>query len=94
MEDLQQLADFYETIADDARIGVTHICLYVALLHEWNLASLQNPIHIGRSSLMKNAKISRKTYNKCMRELQEYGYIKYEPSSNPFEKSRVCLNRL
>jgi hypothetical protein len=94
MQELQQLADFYDATAEDVRIGVSHICLYMALLHEWNMASLQNPIHIKRISLMKNARISRKTYNKCMKELQEYGYIKYEPSSNPYEKSRVYLNRL
>lgn len=94
MEGSQTLTDFYETIADDARIGVTHICLYMALLHEWNLDANPNGISIDRHTLMKNARISRKTYHKCMIELQQYGYIKYEPSSNPMVKSRVYLNRL
>ena len=94
MDSLQSLADFYETIADDTRIGVTHICLYMALLHEQNLSNLQSPLLVNRHELMKNARISRRTYNKCMNELQEFGYIKYEPSSNPFKKSTVYLNRL
>ena len=94
MESLQGLADFYETIADDARIGVTHVCLYMALLHEWNLSANEGSISICRHSLMRNARISRRTYNKCMNELQQYGYIKYEPSSNPFVKSKVYLKRL
>ena len=94
MEDLGQLADFYEAIADDVRIGDTHICLYMALVHERNVSSLDNPVYIKRGTLMKNARISRKTYNKRMNELQEYGYIKYEPSSNPFISSKVYLNKL
>ena len=94
MSGLQQLTDFYETIADDVRIGVSHICLYVALLYEWDLSSLQNPICINRHSLMRHARISRKTYNKCMKELQEYGYIKYKPSSNPLERSQVYFKKL
>lgn len=94
MKILQQLTDFYETIAEDARIGVTHICVYTALLHESNISVSGNPICINRDALMKNARISRKTYNKCMNELHKYGYIKYEPSSNPLMGSRVYLKRL
>ena len=42
--------------------------------------------------LMKTAKINaRQTYKKCMNELDEYGYINYCPSSNPFEGSKVYL---
>ncbi len=101
------LAEFYETIADDVRIGPTHICLYVALLNEWNLACANDAIAMDRNVLMKidsipldgnvlmkNARISRRTYHKCMRELHEYGYIKYEPSNNPCLRSRVYLSRL
>jgi hypothetical protein len=94
MQGLQQLSDFYEIIADDARIGVSHICLYVALLYEWNLLAWRNPISVHRHSLMRHARMSRKTYNKCMKELQEYGYIKYTPSCHPFEGSQVYFKRL
>ncbi len=94
MEELQLLTDFYETIAEDARIGVTHTCLYIALLHEQSLCAGQDSIYINRHTLMKKVKISRRTYNRCMHELREYGYIQYEPSSNPLVGSRVFLNRL
>ncbi|MEP7376185.1 MAG: hypothetical protein ABI675_22505 [Chitinophagaceae bacterium] len=94
MEILQQLTNFYDTIAEDARIGVTHICLYMALVHESSISLSGSPVCITRHSLMKNARISRKTYNKCMKELQQYGYIKYEPSSNPSTGSKVYLNKL
>ena len=41
---------------------------------------------------MRISKISSKaTYHKCMRELNDKGYIKYEPSYNPFKGSMVIL---
>ena len=93
MENFQPLTDFYEAIADDARIGATHISLYMALLQEWNTAVAQNPLSVNRDTMMKAARMGRKTYNKCMKELQEYGYIKYEPSSNPLIKSKIYLKK-
>lgn len=91
---MQQLADFYEAIGDDVKIGMSHICVYMALLNEMKSSLSGTIVEVHRDSLMKNARVSRKTYNKCMKELQEYGYIKYEPSSNPLVGSIVYLNRL
>ena len=95
MELFPPLTLFYKAIADDARIGTTHICIYVALLQQWNLNSVINPIKICRASIMKDAKINaRYTYNKCINELQNYGYIIYEPSSNQFEPSVVHIKKI
>ena len=94
MESFQLLTDFYEVIAEDARISATHISLYIALLQAWNKGLSKSPFFIQRDTMMKVAKISRKTYNKRMKELQQYGYIKYEPSSNPLLKSQVYFNKL
>lgn len=92
MEIFQPLSDFYNAIEDDVKINSTHISLYFALLHKWNLDQSQNPLLIARDELMKAAKINaRHTYNKCMNELDEYGYINYSPSSNPFTGSKVYL---
>lgn len=91
---MEQLTAFYEAIADDARIGTTHICLYLALCHERSNCAVEEVIEVSRHRIMKNARISRKTYHKCMKELQEYGYIRYEPSFDPFYKSKVFLNKL
>lgn len=89
------MTEFYETIADDARIGTTHVSLYMALLQQWNLNGGTNPIIIKRTSLMKAAKISaRHTYNKCMNNLQEFGYIIYLPSNNSYTHSKVYLKGL
>lgn len=92
MELFPALNKFYEAIADDARISATHISVYMALLQEWNLHEGQNPVGIIRDVIMKAAKISaRHTYNRCMNNLQEFGYIRYYPSSNQFELSTVYL---
>jgi len=94
MELFEPLAEFYEAIADDGRISATHISLYIALLQQWNLNYCKNPIIIHRESIMKAAKISRRTYNRRINELHQYGYIQYVPSSNPFSGSMVYLRRL
>ena len=94
MELFEPLAEFYEAIADDGRISATHISLYIALLQQWNLNDCKNPIIIHRESIMKAAKISRRTYSRRINELQQYGYIQYVPSSNPFSGSMVYLRRL
>jgi len=95
MQMFEPLTVFYEAIADDARIGTTHISLYMALLQQWNLNGGMNPIIIARVTIMKAAKINaRYTYNKCMNNLQEYGYITYLPSSNPCSSSTVFLKGL
>lgn len=92
--EVQQLPAFYEAIAEDSRIGNTHICLYIALLSACGGMAFPHVIDIDRDGLMKNARVSRKTYHKCMRELQAYGYIKYYASPNPAIRSRASLNRL
>lgn len=91
---MEQLTAFYEAIAADTRIGTTHICLYFALCNAMIDFAEGELSVVNRDQLMQNARISRKTYNKCMKELQEYGYIKYEPSSNPQVGSKVQLKKL
>lgn len=92
MQPFSPLTEFYEAIIDDVRINTTHISLYMALLQLWNLNQGKNPITISREIIMKMAKISaRHTYNKCINELREYGYIIYYPSSNPSICSTVHL---
>lgn len=86
------LTDFYKAIEEDTRIGATHISIYMALLQQWNLNGGKNPVEIERKEIMKAAKISaRHTYNRCMNELTEYGYIIYQPSVNAYAESIVHL---
>ena len=94
MAGLEAINNFYETIAEDNRIGYSHISLYITLLYFIHDGPLNNTLHIYRNKIMQTARMSRRTYNKCMRELVDYGYLKYEPSSNPARGSKVILNKL
>jgi hypothetical protein len=92
MEIFPPLSGFYQAIADDARISSTHISIYMALLQQWNITGGNNPVKIERSIIMKAAKINaRQTYNKCINELQEFGYIRYVPAPNGSINSQVYL---
>lgn len=94
MEMYPFLTTFYNHVSEDNRISATHISLYMALLQQWNLTG-RNPFPIQREDVMKAAKINaRLTYNKCINNLQEFGYIKYLPSSNSFTQSIIYLKAL
>ena len=90
-EDLpDRLALFYQSIRSDARIGTTHISLYVALYQMSNWGSGEMPVLIKGREVMEMAKISSSaTYHKCLRQLVEYGFIHYAPCSDPAKKSEV-----
>lgn len=89
-----ELLDFLHLVADDHRISGSHINLYVALhtMASSNVGGI--PIVIYGAQVVKKARISRRTYDKCIRELMEFGYIRYEPSNDPAKGSLVFFNRL
>ncbi len=73
-----ELSVFYERILADARIGTTHICLFMAFYQLWNLNGWRNPVLIKRHEVMELAKIgSTATYHKCLRQLIECGFVFY-----------------
>ena len=91
MDALSALADFFAAIYSDPRINSTHICMYAALIQYRNLQKTC-PVLLSSVELMRMAKISSgKTYYKCLKELDQYGYLRYEPSFNRNEKSRVYI---
>ena len=55
MESFSHLSDFYEAIGNDARIGVSHISLYVAIMHQYS-ELLQSPIIIDSGALLQKSK--------------------------------------
>lgn len=93
--ELKHLMEFYNSATPDKRMGAAHISLYMALFQFWIKNSFKNPIEASRSEIMPVAKINgRATYHKCMKDLQEYGYIKYVRSFNPFLKSLIYILKL
>jgi hypothetical protein len=92
MNYIKHLTGFFDRIVLDRNLNPTHISLYIALFQFWNVNRFKNPISITRDEVMCISKIcSKATYHKCMRELNDRGYIRYEPSFNPFKGSMVIL---
>ena len=92
MNYIKHLTGFFERIIQDRSLNPTHVSLYIALFQSWNINRFQNPISITRDEVMRICKISSKaTYHKCMRDLNEKGYVKYEPSYNPYKGSLIFL---
>jgi len=81
-------------MSDDPQMSPLHISLYMALFQVWNLNKFQNPFTIVRDEMMQLSRIgSVKTYARCIKQLQEWGYIRYVPTSNMYVGSRVsCIS--
>ncbi len=92
MNYIKHLTGFFEKVATDRNLNPTHVSLYMSLFQFWNCNRFKNPISISRDEIMRISKISSKaTYHKCLKALHAQGYIKYEPSYNPFKGSHVFL---
>lgn len=92
MNYIKHLTGFFEKVSNDRQLNPTHISLYMSLFQFWNYNRFKNPISISRDEIMRISKISSKaTYHKCLKALHTQGYIKYEPSYNPFKGSHVFL---
>lgn len=92
MEPLKPLASFFNAIAGDPRISITHIGMFAALLEYWQEHQFQIPFQAFSHEIMKLAKISASTtYHKCIRDLNDFGYIRYEPSFKKNRASRIWI---
>jgi hypothetical protein len=77
-------------MSGDHRLIATHISLFSALFVQWQRNGFASPFAVTRRELMTFSKIaSIATYHKCIRELDEYGYIRYQPSYHPKLGSQV-----
>ena len=82
----------FEAISSDERLTMAHLCIYNAILQCWNENDFSNPVKITRREIMRLSKVkSKTTYHKCIRDLQAFGYINYEPSFKPQGSSVYIL---
>jgi hypothetical protein len=82
---------FFKKVSVDARVTVTHISVYAAILQSLRKVGTGRVSMFG-FELMQVAKISSgKTYYKAIRELNEFGYICYEPSFKKNQPSKIWL---
>lgn len=93
LERFKPLSGFFEAISHDARVSVTHIGLYAVLLQCWQEQDFENPVMAFSHEIMDKAKMSaRATYLKCLHDLDDMGYIRYEHSYKRNSRSKVFLN--
>jgi hypothetical protein len=60
----------------------------------WNESGFADELSISRNEVMKLSKVGNaNTYTKVLKELDEFGYIKYSPSYNPLIGSKVTIIR-
>ena len=92
MNYVRHLNAVLESLMLDVRILPRHISLYMALFHIWNKLMFVDPIHVARQELMPLSKIgSVNTFIKSMKELDEWGYIRYRPSKSTFQGSQITI---
>ena len=93
METIRKLWGFLEAAEADPKLTPSHISLYLALVYAWEEGGSQNPVSVHRSEVMRRSKIAgRTTYQKCIQDLDRYGYIRYIPSFNHYIGSVVYLS--
>ncbi|MES1226510.1 MAG: hypothetical protein ABUT20_64135 [Bacteroidota bacterium] len=90
---MDPLYHFLTTVETDPRISAAHISLYVSLWKKWKDSGTDQPLSFFRQDIINLCKISGgNTYHKVLRQLHEYGYVKYVPSYNHFLGSMVSFN--
>lgn len=92
MNYIRHLTDFYKRTGNDERLNPNHISLYMALFQFWNQTRFRNSFPICRMEVMQLSKISSlNTYHKSIRDLNDFGYIKYYPSHNSAQGSSIKM---
>ncbi|WP_462267759.1 hypothetical protein [Mucilaginibacter sp.] len=89
-KELNGYSDIIKRMGTDERVLATHVSLFTALFIFWQRHGFVSPFSITRRTVMTFSKIaSIATYHKCIRELDEYGYIRYQPSFHPAKGSLI-----
>jgi hypothetical protein len=87
------IIDFIARTTVDSRINKGHLALYAALVYLWSKQNYNGPLNINSREIMPLAKISSTpTYHTLIRQLSEYGYIRYIPSFYCKRKSQVYIS--
>jgi len=77
----------------DERLNPSHISLYLALFYYWNLSRFADKFFIDREEVMHLARLgSKMTYHKNLHNLEDWKYLNYFPSFNPYKGSQIHLH--
>lgn len=86
------LIKFLSATVDDCRISPGHLAVFAAIYRHWILNGNPNTMRAFSSQIMPIAKISsNSTYHRLLKELNEYGYLEYQPSFNKTKGSMIIL---
>jgi len=92
MDGLAVLSIFFDKASKDGRISIAHIGLYATLVRIWAGRGFETPLILFSQMVMPLAKISSSaTYHKLIRDLNAYGYLRYQPSYYKGRGSRIYL---
>lgn len=95
MNYITHLNQWMELVAVDDRLTPGHISIYLALFQLWNKSRFPDQLAVCRNEVLGISKIgSSRTYYKCLHDLHDYGYIRYQPSYNPLKGSVIEINEL
>lgn len=87
---IQTLLNFLSVIEVDPRITKSHISVYISLWKKWMDSGQEGPLSVFRSDVIDLCKISScNSYHKTIKQLHEFGYIRYEPSFDHYKGSIV-----
>jgi hypothetical protein len=90
--DLNVFRHFLLSVSRDSRITVWHLALVFGIIQLATDSDIKLPIYISRKQVMELSRVSSiATYHKCIKELQIFGYIDYNPSYHPGIKTYVKL---
>ncbi|MFB0498706.1 hypothetical protein ABID99_004943 [Mucilaginibacter sp. OAE612] len=90
VSELAGYSKLLKRMSKDERLNATHVSLFTGLFIHWQRNGYATPFSITRKAMMTVSKIaSIATYHKCIKELDEYGYIRYQPSYHPKLGSQV-----
>jgi hypothetical protein len=91
-DNLKNFEVSFSKLIDDSKPNSSHFSIMVALYLIWQKNNFLNPISITRSEVLRISKIgSQGTYHKCIKQLQEWGYLIYKPSYDPIKGSLIYL---
>lgn len=92
MNYIKQLNTAFEKFFFDDRLNPSHISLYMAFFQEWNSSRFATEFFVNRREMMNVAKIgSKSTYHRCVVDLDQWGYLTYFPSNNPYKGSKIKM---
>ncbi len=89
---ITHLNEAFERFNNDIRIKQGHITLYLAFFQKWNREFFKKTLTVNRELIMERAKIrSKTTYHNYLKDLNDWGYLYYFPSSHPARCSRIKM---